>query len=114
MAGLVAVIYGIVAYGFTLFALLYLIGFIGNLIVPKSIDFRDGRTAPPERHRRYDADRSVCSAAQCDGASGLQALVDAGRATPGGAQHLCNVRQFCAADPVLAVAAYPRACLDRA
>jgi len=38
MAGFVAVIYGVVAYGLTLAALLYLIGFTGNLIVPKSID----------------------------------------------------------------------------
>ena len=38
MAGLVAFLYGIVAYGVTLVALLYLIGFTGNLIVPKSID----------------------------------------------------------------------------
>jgi protein-S-isoprenylcysteine O-methyltransferase Ste14 len=45
MAGLVAVLYGIVAYGVTLVALLYLIGFTGNLIVPKSID--SGTAGPP-------------------------------------------------------------------
>ena len=38
MAGLVTLIYGIVAYGCALGALLYLVGFVGNLVVPKSID----------------------------------------------------------------------------
>ena len=94
MAGLVAVIYGVVAYSFTLAALLYLIGFVGNLIVPKSID--SGTPGPLLESVIVNTMLIGLFAIQHSvmARQALQALVDADRAALGRAQHLRPVRQF--------------------
>ena len=114
MAGLVAVLYGVVAYGFTLVALLYLIGFVGNLVVPKSID--SGAAGPLLPSMIIDTILIGLFAVQHSvmARPRLQALVDAGRAALDRTKYLRAIHQPRPVAPVLAVAAYPRVRLDRA
>lgn len=107
MGRLIAFLYGVLAYVVFFVAILYSIGFVTGLGVPKTID--TGTEVPLLEAIVVNLALMTLFAlpAQRDGASAIQGVVDAHRAACDRAQHLCAAREPGITAAVLAVAADP-------
>jgi hypothetical protein len=101
--GFAGFLFGRVAYPTFFGTILYAIGFVTGLVVPKAID--DGPIVPAIEALIVNLVLMSLFAVQHDGAQALQALVDAARAAFGRAQRLCPARKPRADPAVLAMAA---------
>ena len=105
MSRILALAYGVASYLAFLAAFLYAVGFVGNLLVPKSIDSGPSGSLPAAVLDRYPAPAPLRRPAQRHGPARVQEVVDAVRPAPGRAEHLCAREQPRPRPPLLAVAA---------
>lgn len=99
LAGVATFAYGLIAYASFVGVVLYAIGFLHNLLVPKGIDTGAAGPLVPSL--------LINSALLMLFVPGVQALVDHHHPRGRRAQHLCALRQRVPRTPVLAVASAP-------
>ncbi len=77
MGRIIALLYGLIAYVAFAATIIYSIGFVTGLVVPKTIELWSCGTTNAGHHHQLAIDVAVRSPAQRHGATAVQEMVDA-------------------------------------